>query len=1161
MPVLLWNGVFLAGCDNNEEPTPEITGPSDSEIQRELMDKLSFSAIAGGNATITGIKPEFEAAITNLVLPTTLEVNYLENGVIVVKSHPIVGIGENAFLNKTSITSVTIPDSFQSIGANAFTGCINIGAVTLGRNATTAFNGTTAGTTIFGSTSGAPFTNANFKINLPDDESIARYINESNWSQYIRGVDISKATIETISPPTFNNTQHKPTPTVTFAGIALTATTHFTYAYGTNTNAGTNAGSVTIAGAGSYYGSSKSTNFTINRANQTATGTLTVTSFTDNSVTVTDRGAGYEYSTNGTTWQSSNTFTGLARGSYTLRTRLAETQNYNASTNSITTTGTLLSVTLNKNDGTGGTDIISAVNGFAMLSISNPTYTGWTFNGYWDAITGGTQYYNSSGTSYNNWNKTSATTLYARWTRSITMNAQSGTSVSNITVTWRNATPTLATSTRSGYVYNGWNTATSGGNSVTAGDTWIWNQGTLYAQWLGNMLSITYSANGGSGSAPSLTYATYNSSVTMPACTYSRSNYAFTGWLVSGANSIAGTYTAGTSRTVSQLSTGILSGNAIITLTAQWVGTYTVTYHVNTPAGFSASGSTATTTHQIGTRTALGANGFNIANLRHHGWSTSSEGDLNGNYAPSEAVNLSTTPGENINLYAIWGSEGLSFQYDTGLNGIRIWGDGPTTQTALVIPFAWAYRVEGVSNTMYLVRSIRDSAFSNRTNFTSLILPWALINIGNYAFSGCTGFRGNLTLPNVMAIGYSAFSGCSGFTGNLTFDSFLKTIESSTFSGCSGLTGVTIPWNITSIGSSAFSGCSGFTGNLTIPYNVTTLSSSAFSNCSGLTSLTFGSGFTSMIGGNAFSGCSNLGDITVGKSATSNNPFNGTTAGSTIFGSTSTRPYTNSNFLITVPSGSESYYIAASGWTTYKDKIYQPSSGGGCVTPDTLITLADGTQTAVENLTGEEMLLVWNMFTGEFDSAPILFVWIDEVEKEYDVIKLLFSDGTELKVIYEHALFDFNLMEYVYIREDAAQYLGHWFNKAETDSGGGEMTWKKVQLVDVSIEKETTTSWSPIVFGHLCLYVNGMLSMPADIEGFFNIFEIDPETMMIDMEKYQEDIDAYGLFTYADFEEYIPEIIYEAFQGQYLSVAIGKGLITWEGIFSLIEQFSEYWVE
>ena len=231
---------------------------------------------------------------------------------------------------------------------------------------------------------------------------------------------------------------------------------------------------------------------------------------------------------------------------------------------------------------------------------------------------------------------------------------------------------------------------------------------------------------------------------------------------------------------------------------------------------------------------------------------------------------------------------------------------------------------------------------------------------------------------------------------------------------------------------------------------------------------------------------------------------------------------------------------------------------GECVAAGTLITLADGTQKAVEDLTGNEMLLVWNLQTGTFDSAPILFIDSDPAA-EYSVINLYFSDGTQTKVISEHGFWDHDLNEYVYLDKDAAQYIGHWFNILSTDEDGNRVT-EKVQLVNVVIQNEYTVAYSPVTYGHLCYYVNGMLSMPGGIEGLFNIFEVDAETMKYDEAQMQADIAQYGLFTYEEFAEIFPisEEVFEAFNGQYLKVAMGKGLIDAEGLQILIERYAEF---
>ena len=227
-----------------------------------------------------------------------------------------------------------------------------------------------------------------------------------------------------------------------------------------------------------------------------------------------------------------------------------------------------------------------------------------------------------------------------------------------------------------------------------------------------------------------------------------------------------------------------------------------------------------------------------------------------------------------------------------------------------------------------------------------------------------------------------------------------------------------------------------------------------------------------------------------------------------------------------------------------------------CVAEGTLITLADGTQKPVEQLNGNELLLVWNLHTGKFDVAPILFIDSDPA-REYEIIHLYFSDGTNVKVIFEHAFWDFDLNQYVFLRNDAAKYIGHWFNKQIIDDDGN-LSWFKVQLTDVQIYTEYTTAWSPVTFGHLCYYINGMLSMPGATEGLINIFEVDGEIMQINQEKFLCDIEIYGLLTYEYFEDLIPEIMFEAFQGQYLAVSMGKDLLTEEQLIKLIERYSKF---
>ena len=256
------------------------------------------------------------------------------------------------------------------------------------------------------------------------------------------------------------------------------------------------------------------------------------------------------------------------------------------------------------------------------------------------------------------------------------------------------------------------------------------------------------------------------------------------------------------------------------------------------------------------------------------------------------------------------------------------------------------------------------------------------------------------------------------------------------------------------------------------------------------------------------------------------------------------------------------WFTATSGGTKIggAGETYTPTSDitlyaqwSSCVTGDTLITLADGTQVRVDSLRGDELLLVWNMQTGSFDFAPIMFVDSDP-EAMLEIINLHFSDGTVVRVIYEHGFWDYDLNRYVYLDANSEAYIGHYFAKQNGD------TLERVQLTDVTVTTELTTAWSPVTVGHLCYFVNGMLSMPGGVGGLFNIFEVNPETMAYDEEAMLRDIEAYGLFTYEELNAIAPlsEEMFEAAGGAYMKISIAKGNLTMEELISMIERYSRF---
>ena len=219
-----------------------------------------------------------------------------------------------------------------------------------------------------------------------------------------------------------------------------------------------------------------------------------------------------------------------------------------------------------------------------------------------------------------------------------------------------------------------------------------------------------------------------------------------------------------------------------------------------------------------------------------------------------------------------------------------------------------------------------------------------------------------------------------------------------------------------------------------------------------------------------------------------------------------------------------------------------------CLAAGTLITLADGTQKKVEDLTTNDTLLVFNHETGKYVAANILFIE-DDGWNYYNVINLKFSDGTLTRLIYEHALFDITLNKYVYITEsNYADFIGHEFAIQDGNS------IDTVKLTNAYITNEYTGCYSLVTVYHMNYFIDGLFSIPGGIDGLFNIFEYGKD-LKYDEEKMQADIEKYGLFTYEDFKDYIPEEIYNAFPAAYFKVAIGKGMLTFDTLLQYIEQF------
>ncbi|MBQ6065628.1 MAG: InlB B-repeat-containing protein [Clostridia bacterium] len=239
---------------------------------------------------------------------------------------------------------------------------------------------------------------------------------------------------------------------------------------------------------------------------------------------------------------------------------------------------------------------------------------------------------NGSGTSYvsgANYTKDVAVILYAQWT-----NPKAG---------------TLVTPTRSGYNFDGWYTAVSGGNKVTDAST-ISADTTLYAHWTEipkKTYTVKYDANGGSG-APADQTKTERTALTISSTEPTKSfkiTYNANGGSVSTASkTVSCTFnnwnTAKNGSGTSYASGASYTKDAVVTLYAQWVNPKAGTLATPSRSGYTfdgwhtaaSGGSKVTDTTTISADTTIYAHWNKTTTIKPFIWGTDNWNFVNSSY-------------------------------------------------------------------------------------------------------------------------------------------------------------------------------------------------------------------------------------------------------------------------------------------------------------------------------------------------------------------------------------------------------------------------------------------------------------------------------------------------------------------------------------------------
>ena len=195
-----------------------------------------------------------------------------------------------------------------------------------------------------------------------------------------------------------------------------------------------------------------------------------------------------------------------------------------------------------------------------------------------------------------------------------------------------------------------------------------------------------------------------------------------------------------------------------------------------------------------------------------------------------------------------------------------------------------------------------------------------------------------------------------------------------------------------------------------------------------------------------------------------------------------------------------------------------PSSGGsnkggggkGCLAKGTKITLANGFTKNIEDVNYNDLLLVWNYETGSYTyEYPI---WIEKENYSDNYFKISFEDGTNLKVVENHALFNADINEFVTI--DKLE-IGTTIAKIVNN----KIEYTKVKLIEVV--NEGTNYYHVVSTRYYNIVANGILTTDdavilSNLYGFNN-----------DISWKNRNYSSIDLYTYSEFSDILPYYMYK----------------------------------
>ena len=217
-----------------------------------------------------------------------------------------------------------------------------------------------------------------------------------------------------------------------------------------------------------------------------------------------------------------------------------------------------------------------------------------------------------------------------------------------------------------------------------------------------------------------------------------------------------------------------------------------------------------------------------------------------------------------------------------------------------------------------------------------------------------------------------------------------------------------------------------------------------------------------------------------------------------------------------------SQYSTTSGTTTYTirvnnvtgDIVIDTKKGNSCLVEGTKVLLANGKYKNIEDITYYDLLAVWN-----YDEGKITYeypIWIEKPKTTNRYQLNIFSDGTTLKTVGFHGIYNYDLNRFVSVDNKEEFYIGA--TVAKINNGKIE----KVKVENIEIVNEEVNYYHVVSSRYYNIISNDILTTDGTV-AISNLYGFDEN-----IKWKNKNINENELYDYSDFSDIVPYYMYYA---------------------------------